>query len=88
MPRDNMVRVEVAIYVAPELLPHFEKAAEREHDNCLMLDIERTVGVHIDNEQQSEELGYERRVDLFPRHTALPDTYGAERVEVEYEGRS
>lgn len=76
----------LGVYVEPEHVKAFQAALDREDDNCLLLDIEKTIGAHIDHEEQHKESD-SIRINLFARHVNYGE-HGAGVAEVYLEDGS
>jgi len=80
MPRKNMIPFEVTIYVAPEHLDRFKEMLKDESDECLLLDIERLIGLHLAGD--TTEMA---NLAQFRRACNSIDTYGADVVEAAHD---
>lgn len=85
MASENAHRYYIGVYVEPEHVKAFQTALDRDDDNCLLLDIEKTIGAHIDHEQRHPD-GV-ARLNLFPRHVYSGE-HGAGVAEVYLEDGS
>lgn len=85
MPNYNSTRFEVALYTEPDHEATVQNALGNESDDCLLLDIERLVGLHI-AAANGDRTAAENLRQL--RRYAHAVDYGADVTEAYEEGRS
>lgn len=76
-------RFELAVYVEPGRKLAVQDLLEADNDNCLLLDIERLIGMHIDAACEGDATSAEN-LRQFRRYASRAD-YGAGIAEVYFE---
>jgi hypothetical protein len=75
----NATRFELALYVEPEHVEKVRALIERGDDHALLLDIEKLVGIRLDNEPNYQVFGFSEVAGA---------EYGADVAECYCEGQS